>query len=101
VTFLNVLFGLGVYKQVYGKKIDPHQTDEDRFNQSSRVVKLMLFFSMAATVNISINFLLSSLDLRHLNDVVASVYYQIIMMVMVLASVKKDDNFEVYKVTNE
>jgi hypothetical protein len=101
VTFLNVLFGLGVYKQVYGKKIDPHQNDEDRFNQSSRVVKLMLFFSMAATVNISINFLLSSLDLRHLNDVVASLYYQIIMMVMVLASVKKDDNFEVYKVTNE
>lgn len=101
VTLLNVFFGVGIYRSVYGKKIDPHQTNEDRFNQTSRVVKLMLFCSIAATVNISLNFLLSTLDLRHLNDVVASIYYQIIMVVMVLASVKNDANFDVYKTADD
>jgi len=97
VTLINLFFGAFIYKNVYGKKVDPHQSDEDRFKKTSRIVKLMLFCSMAATVHISINFLLSTLDLRHLNDVVASVYYQIIMLVMIFASLSEDADFEVYK----
>ncbi len=97
VTLLNGLFALIIYKYVYGKKNDPHQSDEDRFQKTSRVVKLMLFSSIAATLSISIHFLLSTLDLRHLNDVVASIYYQIIMLVMIMTSLKYSENFEVYK----
>lgn len=97
VTLLNVFFALIIYKYVYGKKTDPHQSDEDRFQKTSRVVKLMLFSSIAATVSISIHFLLSTFDLRHLNDVVASIYYQIIMLVMILTSLNYSENFEVYK----
>lgn len=100
ITLLNAFFGLGIYKYVYGKKIDPHQSDEDRFKQSRRVVQLMLFFSIAATINISMSFLLSAFDLRHLNDVVASVYYQIIMLVLIWPSLHEDGNFEVYKANN-
>lgn len=97
VTLLNGFFALIIYKYVYGKKTDPHQSDEDRFQKTSRVVKLMLFSSIAATVSISIHFLLSTFDLRHLNDVVASIYYQIIMLVMILTSLNYSENFEVYK----
>lgn len=97
VTLLNGFFALIIYKYVYGKKTDPHQSDEDRFQKTGRVVKLMLFSSIAATVSISIHFLLSTFDLRHLNDVVASIYYQIIMLVMILTSLNYSENFEVYK----
>jgi len=100
VTMLNLFFGACIYMNVYGKKKDPHQSDEDRFKKTSRLVKLMLFCSMAATVHISINFLLSTFDLRHLNDVVASVYYQVLMLVMIFASLSEDADFEVYKETS-
>ncbi len=101
VTLLNGFFALIIFKYVYGKKIDPHQSDEDRFKQVSRVVKLMLFSSIAATLSISIHFLLSAFDLRHLNDVVASIYYQLIMLVMIMTSIKDNENFEVYKEASE
>ncbi|MGB1298111.1 MAG: hypothetical protein ACPG8A_07535 [Psychrobium sp.] len=103
VTGLNVFFGFIAYRAVYGVKKDPHQTDEDRFKQASRIVKLMLFGSIAATVNISIHFVLSAMDLRHLNDVVSSVYFQGLMLVVILAVLNDDSNFEVYKnqTTNE
>ena len=101
VTGLNVFFGFIIYKAVYGKKKDPHQTDDDRFKQSSRIAKLMLFGSIAATINISMHFLLSTLDLRHLNDVVSSIYYQVLMLVVISAVVKEDMNFDVYKNIDE
>ncbi len=97
VTGLNIFFGFFAYKAIYGKKKDPHQGEDVRFKQSSRIVKLMLFGSIAATVNISMHFLLSTLDLRHLNDVVSSLYFQILMLVVIFAVLKEDTNFDVYK----
>lgn len=97
VTGLNIFFGVFVYRAIYGKKKDPHLDDEDRFKQTSREVQLMLFGSIAATLNISIHFLLSSMDLRHLNDVVSSVYYQVLMLVVIMMVVKEGANFDVYK----
>lgn len=97
VTGLNVFFGFFAYKSVYGIKKDPHQTDGDRFKNASRIVKLMFFGSIAATVNISLHFMLSSMDLRHLNDVVSSVYYQVLMLVVFVAVLNEDTDFDVYK----
>ena len=57
----------------------------------------MVFSSIAATVFITINFLLASLELRHLNDVVQCIYFQIIMIVCLYKNTFIATNYDVYR----
>ena len=54
-------------QQIYGKKTNPHHSVQDRNKQIKTVANVMVFSSIASTVFITINFLLVSLELRHLN----------------------------------
>jgi hypothetical protein len=97
ITMINLFFAMAVAMLLYGKKMDPHQSSEDRFNQTARIIKILCFSSIAGTVFMSVNFLLSSLDLRHLNDVAQSIYFQLVFIVAFQYKQLMDGNFDVYK----
>ncbi len=97
VTGLNLFFAAIAARQIYGKKTNPHQSVQDRNKQIKTVANIMVFSSIAATVFITINFLLASLELRHLNDVVQCIYFQIIMIVCLYKNTFIATNYDVYR----
>ncbi|MFC1492845.1 hypothetical protein ACFL6O_02720 [candidate division KSB1 bacterium] len=97
VTGINIFFAVIIMWNMYGKKIDPYQADEDRKRQIGLVVKQTVFVSIAATMFIAIDIVLAVLDLRNLQPLVMSLYFQLIA-VAALQSLRIDTiNFEVYK----
>ena len=93
----NLFFALIVIWNIYGKKQDPYQAYEDRINQIKLIVNQMVFISIAMTIYITIVIALASLDLRSLEPMIMSLYFQLIAVVG-LRTLRIDDiNFEVYK----
>ena len=97
VTGLNLFFAAIAAKQIYAKNADPHQDSADRDRQISLITNIMVFSSIAATVSITVHFVLASMDLRHLNDVAQCIYFQLIMLVLVYNNSFEQSNYEVYK----
>ena len=97
VTATNLFFAGIIVWHLYGKKLDPYQAYEDRIREIELVVKSLVFVSIAATLFIAIVVVLASLDLRHVQPAVQSLYFQLIA-VLSLRTLRIDTiNFEVYK----
>ena len=90
------LFAIVVHA-VYGKKLDPYQSKDDRFNQIERVAKSMLLVSLAMTLYLTLSLILSGLELRQVEDLFLSLYCQIIAVTSLNAYRFNKVNFDVYR----
>lgn len=98
VTAMNIFFGIIIARKIHGKKINPHQSDEDRNREIQYLIKQMLSVSIAGTVYITIAILLGTQEWRHLQPLMTSIYYQLIAIVAfrTLPGLDSTDD-EVYK----
>ncbi len=101
LTATNLLFAGIIIWNIYGKKRDPYQAHKDRLRQIEFTVKSLVFISIAATIFIVINVILHAFELRYLNSIVMSLYFQVIGIASIGTALRtlriEDINFEVYK----
>ncbi len=97
VLLLNVFFAVMIQHQIKGKKLDPHQSHQDRMNQTALVVKLLLLGLVACHVFMITNLFLSLFDQRHISDLVQSLYFSLIALMMARTTVYEAHDYEVYK----
>ena len=97
VTVMNVFFMGAALWSLYGKKLNPHQANEDRISQIRSSVKIMFFVSVAATLHIAISIVFSALELRHLQPIAQCVYFQLVAVICLQSYFIGKMNFEVYK----
>jgi hypothetical protein len=97
VTIANLLFAGIIYKQVRGRKLNPHQSTEDRMRQVKTLARIVAFISIAATVFAALNIALAAAELRHLQPATHSLYFQLLAVVSFRAYLVRPSNFEVYK----
>jgi len=97
ITAMNLfLVGL-VFWHMYGKKLNPHQTYEDRKKQIELSAKILAFVSIASTMHIAITVVLSALDLRDLQPIAMCLYFQLIAVIAFQGYRIDNTNFDVYK----
>ena len=97
VTAINLCFAGIILRYMYGKKLNPHQAYEDRIRHIETIVKVLVFTSIAATMFIAINVVLAALDLRNLQPIAQSLYFQLLAVICFQAYRIDYTNFEVYK----
>ncbi len=97
MTVMNLVFAAVAFRQIYGKKLNPHQAPEDRITQIETVVNTLAFVSVAATVFIALNVALAAFDLRAYQPVAHSLYFQLLAVVCFRVYRVYSSNFEVYK----
>ncbi len=96
-TIANVFFAGIAFRQIYGKKLNPHQAFEDRARQIRTVVHTMVFVSIAATVFIALAIVLAAFDSRVFQPPAQSVYFQLLAVVSFRVYLVNYSNFEVYR----
>lgn len=86
---------------LHGRKLDPHQSAEDRIQRMSVNLKSFLYVSMALSVFIAITAADDVYNLDAVDAVIMSVYFQAITLLSLgytLRNLKLDDiDFDVYK----
>ena len=86
---------------LYGRKLDPHQSFEDRAKQISAILRSMLFVSMALSIYLMTAAVDDVFNLDFLDASLLSLYFQIIAFLSIghmIRSLKIEDiDFEVYK----
>ena len=97
VTTFNLCFAGIILRFMYGKKLNPHQAYEDRIRHIEIIVKILVFTSIAATMFIALIVVLAALDLRHLQPIAQSLYFQLVAVICFQAYRIDYKNFEVYK----
>jgi hypothetical protein len=97
VTIANLLFAGMIYKQVRGRKLNPHQSSADRMREVKTLARIMAFISIAATVFTALNIALAAAELRHLQPAMHSLYFQLLAVVSFRAYLVRPSNFEVFK----
>lgn len=95
-----MLAGLAAW-HLHGRKLDPHQSAEDRAHSIAVNLKSFLFISMALSVFIGVTAADDKYNLEPVEAVIMSVYFQVIALLSLgfsLSSLKVDDiNFDVYR----
>lgn len=97
VTFANLLFAGVVAWNMYGKKLNPHQANEDRMKEIRLVAKQMAFMSIAITLHVTLSIALATWDSRHLQGPIMSLFYQLIALIAFQTVRTENIDFEVYK----
>lgn len=97
-----MLLAVGLW-QVYGKKLDPHQTSEDRLRRAAAGIRSLLYVSMAMSIFFVTAAADDVYDIDALDAILMSVYFQVIVLLSVgtvcNAVQPEDINFDVYKVS--
>lgn len=97
----NLLFSGIIYWNIYGTKLDPYQTSEDRIKQITITVKSMVYISIAVSIFLSVQMLIKIYDLSYLKTSVMSIYCQLILWTSIvnrLEQLKLEGiDFSVYK----
>ncbi len=97
ITGTNLFFiGIAAWN-MFGKKLDPYQSFEDRRKQISLVVKQLAFISMGVTIYAAFTIGAHAFELRHFNSTFMSIYFQIIAILSLRSIHIENINFEVYK----
>lgn len=91
-----ILVGM-MYHQIFGKRIDPYMSEEDRFRGNRVVAQLAIVTATLATVYLSCNLLLASLDMRHWGDVFTCIYLQVVAVLGLRIYLQGRSDFEVYR----
>ena len=97
VTIVNLCFAGIIFRYMYGKKLNPHQAYEDRMSQIETIVTILVFVSIAATLFIALNVVLAALELRDLQPIVQSLYFQLLAVICFRAYRIDYKNYDVYK----
>jgi hypothetical protein len=98
ITGMNIFYAAIVFWYMYGKKVNPHTTNQDRSRQTAAIAKIMVFISIAATISVSLNIMLAAAELRSLQPIAHTVYFQL-LAVLSFQFYKNIyyTNFEVYR----
>ena len=99
VTIMNLCFAGIMFWYMYGKNLNPLQAYQDRMKHIELMVKILVFVSIAATMFIAITVVLAALDLRNLQPITQSLYFQLLAVICLQGYYRSDytKNFEVYK----
>ena len=97
ITVANLVFAGVIAHNLYGKKKDPYQAYEDRARQIGVTIRGMVWTSILATGFVALSIGLAAFDLRHLQPITLSLYFQVLAMVTFRATRIDDVNFEVYR----
>lgn len=97
VILTNAFYYFMIHRIIGGKKNDPHQSHEDRMIHTRLIVKLLALAAIMSNLFLTINLFLSVLELRHIGDIVQSLYFQFIALMMSQLSTYQPNNYEVYK----
>ncbi len=101
MTATNGLIAIIGAWNLYGRKLDPHQSPEDRMQRISVSLKSVLYVSMALSVFIAMTAADDLYSLDSVDAVIMSVYFQVIAVLSLgytLRNINPDEiNFDVYK----
>jgi len=97
----NSLFAVIIFKNLQGKKLDPHQSSEDRSTAISITVKSLVFMSIGGSVFLILIGGVEKFSFDYLEASMMSLYWQFVML-MNLGSLRQkfkleSINFNVYK----
>ena len=97
----NLFFAGIIYWNIYGTKLDPYQTSEDRIKVIKVTVKSLVYVSIGVSIFLGAQMLIKLYDLDFLKPSVMSIYCQLILWASVgnrLKQIKIEDlDFSVYK----
>lgn len=92
--------GVGAWN-IYGKKLNPHQSADDRARQIKTTLHAFIYVSLAMNLFWITQAADDVFDIDYLDAIIMSVYFQVIVLLSVgtvLRNMKlKDLNFDVYK----
>ena len=102
---LNIIIISGAYLffsgiaawNMFGKKLDPYQSNEDRRRQTSLIVKQLALISIGMTFYAIFTILAHTFEIRYLGSIFMSIYFQILAVFSFQFIQMEDINFEVYK----
>lgn len=97
ITGLNVFFASILLWFMYGKKLNPHQSAEDRMRVTRRLATVMCLVSIAVTLYAVITIFLSAEDARAFQPIARSVYFQVILLLSVQTYRVDLLDFDVYR----
>jgi hypothetical protein len=97
VTIANLIFAGMLYRQIYGKKLNPHQSTVDRMRHVKTLARILALVSVAATVFTALNIALAAAEMRHLQPAMHSFYFQLLAVISCRIYLVRPSNFEVYK----
>lgn len=101
ILISNVFFAGMIYWNIYGKKMDPYQSEEDRLRTIKITVNSIIYISIAVNIFLASQMLIKIFDFTSLKTIVMSLYCQMIVLMSSyhrLNSIKLEDiDFEVYK----
>ena len=97
VTIADLFFVGIIFRKIYGKKPNPHQSSADRARHIEATAKILVFVSIAATTFISLSIVLSAFDLRSFQPAAQSLYFQLLALICLQTYQVNQTNFDVYK----
>lgn len=97
----NVFFAGVIYWNIYGKKMDPYQSENDRLNAIKITISSLIYIAIAVNVFLATQMLIKIFDFPSLKTIAMSLYCQMIVLMSSyhrLNSIKLEDiDFDVYK----
>jgi hypothetical protein len=97
----NLLYAAIIFWNLYGKKLDPHQSAKDRTRQIKVTIKSLVFMSMGASLFLTIFESVDKFHLDYLEPVLMSVYLQFVILIglgSLLRNLRIENvDFDVYK----
>ena len=97
ITVANLFFAGIVAWNVYRKNPNPYQATGDRLRQNELLAKIMVFFSVATTLSVATSITLACFELRHLEPLAISLFFQLLAVVNFRAFRIDNVDFEVYR----
>lgn len=94
---LNLFFLVMIFFQIRGKKSDPHQSSHDRTSQIRLISQVLVIGWIAANLFMTTNMWMSWGQLHELKDVVQSVYFTFIILLMSQTSTFQPQDYSVYQ----
>ncbi|MGJ8663497.1 MAG: hypothetical protein ACSHWU_07595 [Marinicella sp.] len=97
VFLLNIFYIFMIHRILSGRKMDPHQAQEDRLNHTRLIAKILIMGAILCNLFLTISMVLSVLDLRHIGDIIQSLYFQLVALMMSQTSTYEPNNYDVYR----
>ncbi|WDE03169.1 hypothetical protein SG34_017325 [Thalassomonas viridans] len=100
-TICNLLLGGIIFWNIYGKRLDPHQSHQDRIRQIGFTVRSLVYISMALSLYLVALKAMEVLAIEYLEIILNSLYFQLLAAFSIATMLRilkvEDINFDVYK----
>lgn len=97
ITGLNIFFASILLWYMYGKKLNPHQSEADRMRVTRSIATVMCLVSIAVTLYAVVTIYLSAEGARGFQPFARSVYFQIVILLSVQTYRVDLLDFDVYR----